>query len=132
LAWAKLDEAEFFASQQQINDGLALVADALADSEEYALVKPPALRQRAELLAQGGEQPPAVEVAYRAAIECARVQGAKWYELQATTSFARWLRSRNRPSEARATLADIYDWFTEGFDTADLKEAKTLLEGLSA
>jgi hypothetical protein len=94
LAWAKLDEAEFFASQGQADDGLALIADAVADSEEYTLIKSPALRQRADLLAQSNADASTVDAAHRAAIECAHSQGARYYELQATTSFARWLRSR--------------------------------------
>jgi predicted ATPase len=52
---------------------------------------------------------------------------AKAWELRTTTSLARLLRDNNRRDEARATLATIYNWFTEGFDTADLKDAKALL-----
>jgi predicted ATPase len=55
----------------------------------------------------------------------------KWAELRSTVSLARLLRDTNRHDEARAMLADIYNWFTEGFDTADLKDAKALLEELS-
>ena len=51
--------------------------------------------------------------------------------MRAATSLARLLRDANRRDEARATLADIYNWFTEGFDTADLKDAKALLEALN-
>jgi tetratricopeptide (TPR) repeat protein len=72
------------------------------------------------------------EACFRKAIEVARKQSAKWWELRATTSLARLLRDTNRRDEARAMLGEIYDWFTEGFDTADLKEAKALLEELSA
>jgi predicted ATPase len=52
-------------------------------------------------------------------------------ELRATISLARLLAKQGRRDEARAMLADIYGWFTEGFDTADLKEAKALLDQLS-
>jgi predicted ATPase len=52
-------------------------------------------------------------------------------ELRATMSLARLLASQGRRNEARAMLGDIYAWFTEGFDTADLKEAKALLDELS-
>ena len=55
---------------------------------------------------------------------------AKAFELRATTSLARLLASQGRRDEARAMLAEIYHWFTEGFDTRDLIEAKTLLEEL--
>jgi predicted ATPase len=64
-------------------------------------------------------------------IELARVQGAKTWELRATVSLARLLRDTDRRDEARAMLADIYSWFTEGFDTADLKDAKALLDELT-
>ena len=56
---------------------------------------------------------------------------AKAWELRATTSLARLLRDTNRREESRTMLAEVYGWFTEGFDTADLKEAKALLNELS-
>ena len=72
------------------------------------------------------------EQCFRRAIAIAREQDAKSWELRATTSLARLLRDTSRRDEACATLAEIYNWFTEGFDTADLKEAKALLDELSA
>jgi predicted ATPase len=60
----------------------------------------------------------------------ARRQSARLFELRATVSLARLLRGTNRHDEARATLAEIYNWFTEGFDLPDLKEAKALLDEL--
>ena len=71
------------------------------------------------------------EKSFRTSIEIARRQSAKSFELRATTSLARLLRDTNRPNEARAMLAEIYNWFTEGFDTADLKDARALLEQLN-
>jgi predicted ATPase len=71
------------------------------------------------------------ERCFRAAIEIARRQSAKIPELRATTSLARLLAKQSRRDEARAMLADIYGWFTEGFDTADLKDAKALLDELA-
>ena len=71
------------------------------------------------------------EICFRQALVIARRQQAKSLELRAATSLARLLAKQNHREEARATLADIYNWFTEGFDTADLKEAKALLEELS-
>jgi tetratricopeptide (TPR) repeat protein len=71
------------------------------------------------------------EASLRQAIEVARRQSAKWWELGATMSLARLLRDTNRRDEACAMLAEIYNWFTEGFDTADLKDAKALLNELS-
>jgi predicted ATPase len=65
------------------------------------------------------------------AIDIARSQTAKSFELRATISLARLLAKLGRCDEARAPLAEIYGWFTEGFDTADLKDAKVLLDELS-
>ena len=61
----------------------------------------------------------------------ARSMGAKAWELRTTMSLARLLASHGRRDEARAMLTKIYNWFTEGFDTADLKEAKALLDELA-
>ena len=66
------------------------------------------------------------------AIEVARSQAARSLELRATMSLARLLDKKGKRVEARAMLSEIYNWFTEGFDTADLKDAKTLLDELSA
>ncbi len=74
----------------------------------------------------------AAQACYRTAIEVARAQRAKWWELRATVSLARILADNGHRDEARAMLADIYGWFTEGFDTVDLTEAKVLLGELSA
>jgi predicted ATPase len=62
----------------------------------------------------------------------ARLQQARSLELRATTSLARLLDKQGRRDKARAMLAEIYNWFTEGFDTADLKDAKALLDELNA
>jgi class 3 adenylate cyclase len=72
------------------------------------------------------------EACFRKAIEVAKAQSAKSWELRATVNLARLLRDTGRREEARAMLTEIYNWFTEGFDTADLKDAKALLDELSA
>jgi hypothetical protein len=131
LTWAKLDEIEFLAAQQHADEGLILVAEALAETEEYALLRAPVLRLRADLFARGNADTSEVDLAYRVAIECARSQGAKFHELLASTSYARWLNSQGRSVEAQSLLADIYGWFTEGFDTPALSEAKALLDELN-
>ncbi len=68
------------------------------------------------------------EQLFRTAIEIARRQKAKSWELRATMSLARLLDKQSKRVEAPAMLSNIYNWFTEGFDTADLKDAKALLE----
>ena len=76
--------------------------------------------------------PDRAEASYRRAIERARAQEAKSWELRAATSLARLWGDQGKPAEAHALLAPVYGWFTEGFDTSDLKEAKGLLEQLAA
>jgi predicted ATPase len=75
--------------------------------------------------------PPKAEKAYQRALVLARERGAKSFELRAATSLARLLHGQHRFKEGRDLLEPIYGWFTEGFDTADLKDARALLEGLS-
>ncbi len=82
------------------------------------------------LLRRNPSAPDRAEVSYRRAIERARSQEAKSWELRAATSLARLWRDQGKPAEARALLAPVYGWFTEGFDTFDLKEAKALLKEL--
>ena len=71
------------------------------------------------------------EAALRHAIELARGQKARSLELRAVTSLSRLLQEQGKKDEARRMLAEIYGWFTEGFDTADLKDGQALLEELS-
>ena len=66
------------------------------------------------------------------ALTVARQQQAKSWELRAAMSLARLWRSQGKPQQARELLAPVYGWFTEGFDTLDLKEAKALLDKLAA
>ncbi len=65
------------------------------------------------------------------AIDIARQQSAKSLELRAVMSLSRLWQQQGKKEEARQMLAEIYGWFTEGFDTKDLQEAKALLEGVS-
>jgi predicted ATPase len=71
-------------------------------------------------------------MSFHRALEIARQQQAKSWELRAATSMARLWRDQGKRAEARDLLGRIYGWFTEGFDTLDLKEAKSLLEQLKA
>ena len=83
------------------------------------------------LVKAGGVSPSEAESCFQRAIEIARQQQAKSFELRAVMSLARLWRQQGKREEARATLAQVYGWFTEGFDTADLKDAEVLLDELS-
>ena len=72
------------------------------------------------------------EAYFEHALAVAREQQAKSWELRAAMSMARLWRNQGKPQQARELLAPVYGWFTEGFDTLDLKEAKALLEELHA
>ena len=88
-------------------------------------------RLRGEALLAGAGTPSKAETAIERAIAVARRQNAKSWELRAATSLARLRRQQGRPQEAAALLAPIYAWFTEGLDTADLRDAKALLDKLT-
>jgi predicted ATPase len=83
------------------------------------------------LLMRDGSSAVQAESCFQRAIEVASKQGAKFFELRATMSLARLLDGEGHRAEARTILAEIYNWFTEGFDTADLQDAKALLDELS-
>ena len=87
-------------------------------------------RLKGELLLLQGDEAGA-EASFHKAIEVARRQQAESLELRAAMSLARLWQQQGRMDEARQMLAEIYGWFTEGFDTPDLREAKALLEELS-
>ena len=86
-------------------------------------------RQRGQLLQRQGHTEAAEEL-YGKALSIAREQDAKLWELRAAVSLARLRRAQGRCAEARDLLAPIYGWFTEGFGTSDLREAKALLDEL--
>jgi class 3 adenylate cyclase/predicted ATPase len=86
-------------------------------------------RHKGELVLRDGN-PEAAEELFRKALKIAKQQGAKLWELRAAVSLAQLYRDRGHRTEGRDLLAPVYEWFTEGFDTHDLKEAKTLLEEL--
>jgi predicted ATPase len=85
---------------------------------------------KGELLRTQGTADSAVEESLCHALDVARRQEAKSIELRAATSLARLWQSQGKGAEAHALLTNIYEWFTEGFDTADLIEAKALLDAL--
>ena len=125
--------AECYLRLGQIQEGLEVVSKALNQIEqsEERVLAAEVNRLKGELLAQRGpRESQDAEAAFRTAIAIARQQHAKSWELRAGTSLARLLAAQGRRDEARAELAPIYNWFTEGFDTAYLKDAKALLEEL--
>ena len=113
-----------------IDDALATIEDALQANPDEIIYLPETLRCRGELRLELAHTELA-EADFREAIAVAQQMTAKILELRATTSLARLLANQGHCEEARAMLADVYNWFTEGFDTADLKDAKALLDELS-
>ena len=114
-------------------DGLAIISDALAfvetTGERY--YEPELHRLRGELLlAISGDNEPDAERCFQRALEVARSQQAKSLELRAAMSLCRLWQGQGKQTEARPLLTEIYNWFNEGFETADLKEARALLNEL--
>jgi hypothetical protein len=107
---------------------LETVEQALSEYSEPNF-RPEMLRIRAELHLKQGH-PAEAENDLRESIAAARTMSARAWELRTTTSLARLLSNQGKRDEARTTLSDIYTWFTEGFDTADLRDAKVLLDEL--
>jgi predicted ATPase/DNA-binding winged helix-turn-helix (wHTH) protein len=127
--------AEGLAGLGQLAEGLVTVDEALASAdrggERYYVAE--LLRIKGELLLQqaGDRSISATETCFREALDLAREQGALFWELRAALSLARLRIMQDRQGDARRVLAPVYDRFTEGFDTADLQEAKSLLEQLA-
>ena len=114
-------------------EGLSCMAEAaqLVDVTSERREEAHLHRLRGDLLDATGDHTGA-EQSYERALAISRRQGAKVFELRAATSLARLRRDQDKPKEARELLAPVYGWFTEGFDTRDLKEAKALLDELSS
>jgi predicted ATPase len=127
--------AEALGRAGQIADGLAAIEEAIVRSEatEERWVVAELLRVKGELfLLQGAPgAAAAAEGHFRQALDWARRQGALSWELRAATSLARLLSDQGRSADAAALLQPVYEQFTEGFDTTDLKAAKALLDDLS-
>ena len=135
-SWLFMGLAEIYLATRHPEEGFEVVGEGLAVASRTGtrILQAETLRLKGELLlireAKGA--PDAAAQCFRQAVEVARQQHAKSWELRAVTSLARLLDTQGRRDEARAVLSEIYNWFTEGFDTADLKDAKALLEQLNA
>jgi predicted ATPase len=128
--------AEALADVGQVTQGIVAIDEALArserDEERWCVAE--LLRVRGELVLREGA-PDAAAVAeghFGQALDWARRQGALSWGLRAATSLARLWRDLNRIKAAREILAPVYNRFTEGFETTDLRAAKLLLDGLRA
>jgi predicted ATPase len=124
---ARAAEAYLFAGAKDA--GLKLTDEALDQSGDTWFL-PEVYRVKGDLLRLSG-QTNDVEECFNQALMVAQAQGAQLLALRASMSLARLWRSQGKVSEARELLAPVYGWFTEGFDTRDLKEAKALLEELA-
>jgi class 3 adenylate cyclase/tetratricopeptide (TPR) repeat protein len=122
--------AEAQALDGDIIGALATLEESLQANPAELVERPQTLRCRGQLHYKQG-QTDLAEADLREAITLAHGMGAKAWELRATMSLAQLLDRQGKRDEARAMLAEIYGWFTEGFDTADLRDAKSLLEELS-
>jgi predicted ATPase len=127
--------AEASAKSDGPGEGLRLLAEgmALLDRTQERMYEAELHRLRGDLLLmQDPSNATEAEQCFRTAIDVACRQSAKSLELRATMSLARLLDDTGRRDEARTMLGDIYGWFTEGFDTADLIDAKALIDRLGA
>jgi DNA-binding SARP family transcriptional activator len=125
--------ADTYRKAGKFSEGLAVIEEALVMVNEkgFLLEEPEIHRIRGELLLLEGRSSDEAQVCFQRGIEAARKLKAKSWELRATMSLCRLLRKQGKREQAKGLLIDIYGWFTEGFDTHDLKEAKALLEALS-
>ena len=121
--------AEAYGKAGRVEEGLGLAQEALdlVEKSGERAWEAEAIWVRGDLLQLSGKLSEA-EASFRQAIEVARRQEAKSWELRATLSLSRLLQKTGRSEEARQFLSEIYAWFTEGFGTPDLKEARALLE----
>jgi predicted ATPase len=129
----KLSLAEAYAQLGRSEEGLAAIAETLELMQTTGLrvFEAELYRVKGELiLLQAPGAGSTAESAFRQAVASARRQGAKSWELRATMSLARLLEAQGKRDDARSMLSEIYGWFTEGFDTADLKSARALLDEL--
>jgi predicted ATPase len=126
--------AEALNQAGRVEEGLESLSEAIdvAKQTNEPFYEAELYRLKGDALVKAGVVSPSeAESCFHQAIEIARQQQAKSFELRAVMSLARLWQQQGKPEEGRAILADIYGWFTEGFDTADLKDARVLLDELS-
>ena len=125
---------DLLARTGQADEGMTVVANAVAACSDAGTTYWDAELHRqkgALLLSLADGNGAEAEACFKQAIEIARGQSARSFELRATMGLARLWQGEGKRTEARDILAPVHDWFTEGFDTADLKDAKALLDGLA-
>jgi predicted ATPase len=125
--------AEAYGNEGQPEKGLTVIVEAMAivekTGERHWVAE--LYRSKGELLLMNqGQKMGEAEECFRKALDAARSQCAKSLELRAAMSLSRLWQQQGKQEEAYKLLSEIYNWFTEGFDTADLKNAKALLEEL--
>jgi predicted ATPase len=125
--------AQIHAAGGNLRQALALCLDARqrveATAEAYWSAE--LHRTEGELRRAAGGAPSEIEACFRMALELSRAQGARMFELRAATGLARLYAGEGRRTQARDLIGPVYQWFTEGFDTADLKDARALLDALA-
>jgi predicted ATPase len=124
LAWTYGLDQRFGEAEDTLQDA----TDAIG---ELHMEEPIVAWTRADILRMAGADSQTLEAAWRAAVDSSCSKGMRIFELRSTVGLARLLKRQGRGEEARAMLTDVYNWFTEGFDTADLKDAKKLLDELT-
>jgi tetratricopeptide (TPR) repeat protein len=116
--------------QPEVSLGLVEEAIRIVETTSEKFFEAELYRLRGTILLSLGKKSEA-EAELRRALMIAQQQQARWWELRAATSLAKHLRDEGRPTEACSVLKPVFDWFVEGFDTPDLKQAKALLDQLS-
>jgi adenylate cyclase len=125
--------ARTYLNAEKKKEGLAVIDEALAKIGKMGGwdEEPELLRLQGELLLLEDGMETEAEACFQRAIDVAKAQKAKSWELRAIMSLCRLLQKQGKQKQARTQLSEVYNWFTEGFDTPDLIEAKSLLEALS-
>jgi predicted ATPase len=126
-------QAEICGKTGRFDEALQLLDETmeLMQSQDHPVCEAELHRLRACTELTRGANASVVEACFDRALHVARRQGTKFWELRAAVSRARFWRDQGMRTEANALLAPLFGWFTEGFDTPDLKEAKALLDELA-